>query len=104
MAKRKQRADKRGPRERVYDAQISPLMARIIAVCEREGIPLVAKFELDADGGDDGGPLFCTTAIELVGAHACMTHLARVALPAPALALAFAITQRPGLTTIRRVT
>jgi hypothetical protein len=48
--------DERGPRERVYDEEIYPLMAQIIAICKRSDIPLVANFRLDDD-------LATTTAI-----------------------------------------
>lgn len=48
--------DERGPRETVYDEQISPLIKKIIAVCKEHSIPMLADFELD-----DGMP--CTTAI-----------------------------------------
>jgi hypothetical protein len=31
--------------EAVYDAEISPLMAEIIAICKRVGMPFIASFE-----------------------------------------------------------
>lgn len=40
-----------GPREEIYDKEIRPLMTKVIEICEREGIPIVANFELDK--GDD---------------------------------------------------
>lgn len=47
-------------KEAVYDAEINPLMAQIIAICKRERIAMVASFavpnETDAD-------LFCTTSL-----------------------------------------
>ena len=48
--------DNRGPRETVYDEQISPLMTKIIAICKEHGIPMLADFALDGD-------MQCTTAI-----------------------------------------
>lgn len=35
--------------EHVYDEQISPLMAQIIAVCKEYGLPFVASFEYAPD-------------------------------------------------------
>ena len=53
--------DKRGPKEVVYDEQISPLMTKIIALCNEHKISMVADFALDAD--EDGEPLYCSTMI-----------------------------------------
>lgn len=44
--------------EPVYDAEINPLMARIIEICKRDSIPMLASFWLR---NDDDGPLRCTT-------------------------------------------
>lgn len=41
--------DERGARELVYDTEINPLMAQIIAICKRADIPLIADFRLDSD-------------------------------------------------------
>ena len=43
-------------KEKIYDSEINPLMATIIAVCKQHKIPLIADFGL----GDD---LHCTTAL-----------------------------------------
>ena len=48
--------DERGPREIVYDEQIAPLVAQIIAIAKRSDIPMLANFRLDGD-------IACTTAI-----------------------------------------
>lgn len=45
-----------GPKETVYDAEIAPLMKRIIATCKDAGISIHASFHLDGD-------LCCTTHI-----------------------------------------
>lgn len=42
--------------EAVYDAEISPLMTQIIAICKRENLPMFATFKLDGD-------LACTSHI-----------------------------------------
>ena len=43
-------------RESVYDAEIFPLMAKVIEICKKNGIPCLCDFALDGD-------LKCTTAI-----------------------------------------
>jgi hypothetical protein len=35
------------PKEKVYDSEINPLMAQIIAVCKREHIAVLATFAID---------------------------------------------------------
>lgn len=46
--------------EAVYDAEIAPLMAQIIEICERADMPFVASFcyRQDAQGEHD----FCSSA------------------------------------------
>jgi hypothetical protein len=48
------------PRETVYDAEIAPLMAKIIRICREHNIPMAAHFELDPDPTPDN-PLYCST-------------------------------------------
>jgi hypothetical protein len=50
-------------KEHVYDEEISPLMAQIIAICKREGLPFAAQFYLKEEREDTGEPLYCTTVI-----------------------------------------
>jgi hypothetical protein len=47
--------------EAVYDAEISPLMTQIIAICKRVGLPMVASFQY-ANREDEA---LCTTALPL---------------------------------------
>ncbi|KVF22912.1 hypothetical protein [Burkholderia cepacia] len=47
-------------KEQIYDEQISPLMAQIIAICKEHGIPIVASFFTP---GDDDPELAVTTAL-----------------------------------------
>ncbi|WP_175663087.1 hypothetical protein [Burkholderia ambifaria] len=47
-------------KEQVYDEQISPLMAQIIAICKEHAIPIVASFFTP---GDDDPDLAVTTAL-----------------------------------------
>ena len=53
MAKRKEQT-----KEQIYDNQISPLMAQIIAICKEHKIAMLADFSLDVENG-----LKCTTAL-----------------------------------------
>lgn len=50
-------------REEIYDAEISPLMKQIIAVCKEHDIPLVADFQLDDDRESEDAGFHCTTFI-----------------------------------------
>lgn len=47
-------------REAVYDAEIYPLMNQIIAICQRENIPIVASFDISSPAKPG---LKCTTSI-----------------------------------------
>lgn len=47
--------------EHIHDAEVAPLMEKIIAVCKKNGLPFVASFCVgwnEEEGGD-----FCTTVI-----------------------------------------
>jgi hypothetical protein len=46
-------------KEEVYDSQINPLMAQIIAICKEHKIAHVCSFSLGLDG--DGDELLCTS-------------------------------------------
>lgn len=48
-------------KEEAYDAEISPLMAQIIATCKRRGIACFCTFDLGDDG--EGGCLMATTCL-----------------------------------------
>ena len=39
-------------KEAIYDAEISPLMIKIIEVCKREGVCMICSFDI----GNDGDP------------------------------------------------
>lgn len=41
--------DARGPRERVYDEDIHPMVCQLIDACQECGIPIVIGLELDMD-------------------------------------------------------
>jgi len=67
--------------EAAYDAEIAPLMDKIIEVCRREGIPMVASF-CYAKGrlaDDPEGLDFCSTVLSRKGwkppEFAAMQHI-----------------------------
>ena len=94
MSKKK---DRRGPKERLYDEQIAPLMQQIIAACKDAKINMAAQFSLDVDGDaeEPGDPLVCTTILPLdpsdVQGYKRVEALRRVMKPEPMFA-AFTIT------------
>lgn len=47
-------------KEQVYDAEIEPLMAQILAVCKREKIAMVAQFAIPTEEDPD---LLCTSCL-----------------------------------------
>jgi hypothetical protein len=48
-------------KEDVYDAQISPLMKQIIAICQEHHMPIVFSVQYANDEGK--GPALCTTTL-----------------------------------------
>jgi hypothetical protein len=52
-------------REQIHDAEISPLMERILDICKTHDIPMVASFQLDDDRTAAGpeGNMACSSAI-----------------------------------------
>lgn len=48
-------------KEAVYDEQIAPLMARIIAICKEHEIPLACSFQYEND--EDNGEGLCATVL-----------------------------------------
>jgi hypothetical protein len=61
MSKKK---DRRGPKERLYDEEIAPLMRQIITACKHAKINMAATFMLDPQE-ETGEPLQCTTVLPL---------------------------------------
>jgi hypothetical protein len=47
--------------EQVYDDEISPLMAKIIEICKKHSMPMVASFQYQ--NVPDQGPGWCTTIL-----------------------------------------
>ena len=52
----------RTPKEAIYDAEISPLMAQIIKLCKEHKINMAATFSLGMDP-EAGETLFCTSIL-----------------------------------------
>jgi hypothetical protein len=52
--------------ESVYDEQINPLMARIIAICKANRLPMFASFAYRKDSEDERTD-FCTTSLPFEG-------------------------------------
>ncbi len=54
-------------KEQIYDAQISPLMRQVIAICKEHGIAMMASFSIGHDGegpnGEDCSNLTCNTLL-----------------------------------------
>lgn len=56
-------------REGVYDEEIAPLMAQILAICKREKIPMLASFlyaREAGEGSEEGEPpteCYCTSVL-----------------------------------------
>jgi hypothetical protein len=92
--------DERGPLEVIYDAEISPLMVGILAVCKRHNLPMFCTFSLDGD-------LACTSLIappveevpdenqeHYAKWRGAIQHAHATIRPAPAF-FAYTITTRP---------
>lgn len=60
--------------EAVYDEQIHPLMAQIIAICKEHNIPMAATFQY-GPADEDGNAPFCTTVIDPPG---CSTTIPKI--------------------------
>ena len=51
--------------EAVHDAQIAPLMAQVVTLCQEHGIPMVASFALAVDVDLDPNDFLCCTSAVL---------------------------------------
>jgi len=77
--------------EQIYDEQINPLMAKIIAICKEHQIPMLATFQYCEPDEERGG--FCTTRIPVPGENPCIKKALDVINP-PAFFAAYTITTR----------
>ncbi len=82
-------------KEDAYDNEISPLMAQIIAICNREKIAVLATFQLTPDDVEGGG-LACTTALltDEYEPSAAQLKALDIVNPPPPVFAAFTITTR----------
>lgn len=55
--------------EQVYDDQISPLMAKILAICKEHQLPMVASFAYtrQPDDAEETGYGYCTSYVTFDG-------------------------------------
>ena len=73
-------------KEEIYDSQIHPLMAQIIAICKVHGIAMMADFAIPTEA-DEG--LRCTTLLPDEAGNNdqlhldCNAHIRRGGRPAP---------------------
>jgi hypothetical protein len=51
--------------EKVYDGEIAPLMAQVIAICKAKQIPMLATFQYCNTEEDGAG--YCTTSLPFAG-------------------------------------
>lgn len=63
-----------GLREDVYDNEIAPLMTRIIEICQKHEIPVLATFQYTEPGEEAG---FCTTSIPAPHEDAALADVKR---------------------------
>jgi hypothetical protein len=62
-----------GKREDIYDTEIAPLMTKIIEVCNREEIPMLATFQYTDPDAEEAG--YCTTNIPGTGRGDSLSRL-----------------------------
>ena len=84
--------------EDVYDNQISPLMAQIIAICKEHEIPMVAMFQYASEV--DGCPGHCSTTIPFDGQSEKIKRANIVVQPDRPVAITETITTSPAPTSV----
>lgn len=62
-------------KEAVYDAEIAPLMTKIIEVCKRERIPFVAVFQYAGSDAAPEGAAHCTSFLEASETPSLSAHM-----------------------------
>ncbi len=81
-------------KEAVYDEHISPLVAKIIALCKEHQIPMVAQFQIADD--EENGPFLCTTTLPFKGVACEKLHdIARRMQPERPFAIAETVATNP---------
>lgn len=59
-------------KESIYDEEIAPLMAQIVAICKRENMPMAAQFYLKQEREDaeyEHHAMWCTTILNFKDIH-----------------------------------
>lgn len=79
--------------EAIYDAEISPLMTQIIAICKRHRIPMLATFQYSNRETDEGNAHFCTTRLPFDGEDGSLARATVEIRSGGVRALAFTITR-----------
>lgn len=75
--------------EKVYDEEIAPLMARVIAIAKKHNMPFVATFQLT----DEEDPLMCTSASTPEGCNERLEQAVNI-IYAPSSASVLTLTTR----------
>lgn len=80
-------------KEQIYDAEISPLMAQIIGICQQHGISMLATFDIPTEEDPD---LLCTTNLADGDGKFSdrMMALRRAAVPEPSRLMALTISKQ----------
>ncbi len=82
--------------EAIYDAQIYPLMAQVIAICQEHRIPMLATFQYkqeDQDHGEEAS--WCTSRIPFKGEHPRMEEACNVMVRTAPSFLALTLASHP---------
>lgn len=80
-------------KEDIYDNEISPLMAKIIAICKEHDMPLAATVQYANE--EDGGAAYCTTMIPGTRSDERVIRIIKAMLPERPFALAETIVTNP---------
>jgi hypothetical protein len=97
-----------GPKETVYDEQISPLVKQINALCKEHGISVMSTFILDVNDDEDsdnfGHAMTCLSYLPVDGDNEEeLAKMARAKAELRPRAVAWTEVTHNGITTITRV-
>ena len=82
--------------EAIYDAQISPLMEQIIAICKEHRIPMLATFQYKQSTPEgDGESGWCTSRIPFAGEDPRISEACDVMVRTAPSFLAMTISTQP---------
>jgi len=97
-----------GPKETIYDEQISPLVRQINELCKEHGISVLSSFILDVSEDEEsdsfGNAMSCLTYLPVEGDDEReLAKMARAKAELRPQPVAFAEVTHNGITTITRV-